>query len=74
MNEPCLKMSGNILGSLYNVELANIWSFAPSIEEWSNISGDLESTAVMQVSDLEVIIQGHFFPWHISSPKRQGPN
>ena len=54
MNEPCLEMSGNVLGSLYNVELANIRPFTPSIEEWYNSSGDLESTAVMRVSDLEL--------------------
>ena len=47
MNEPCLKMSYNVLGSLCNVESANIQPFAPSIEEWSNSSGDLDSTAVM---------------------------
>ena len=54
MKEPCLKMSDNVLGSLYNIELANTRPFAPSIEEWSNSSGDLESTVVMQVSDLEL--------------------
>ena len=47
MNESCLKMSGDVIGSLYNVELANLWPSAPSIEEWSNSSGDLESTVVM---------------------------
>ena len=47
-------MSGNVLGSLYNVESANIWPFAPSIEEWSSSSGDLKSTAVMRVFDLKL--------------------
>ena len=29
LNEPCLEMTGNVLGSLYNIELANIQLFLP---------------------------------------------
>ena len=48
-------MAGKVWGSLYDVESSNIWPFTPSVEEWSDpVSGELATTAVMRVLDLEL--------------------
>ena len=48
----CLKIRGNILGTIINVQSDCLEPFTPTLEEWQNGNGELVTTAVMRVSDI----------------------
>ena len=53
-DETCLKITGDIVGTLYDVPSACLEPFTPSLEEWDHVNEGLVTTAVMRVSDLQV--------------------
>ena len=55
-DETCLKITGDIVGTLYDVPSDCLEPFTPSLEEWENENeGGLVTTAVMRVSDPQIL-------------------